>query len=112
MDNIDLRREFEKETGKKAVVINQYTYPTEQYFKWLEERLVKNLTMHLVINWVAIDDRLPKEHEDVLVYYYFNKVSRHFPESQFMMQTSFYDGKFECKEEVTHWAALPEPPCL
>jgi len=31
MDDIDLRREFEKETGKKAVVINQYTYPTEQY---------------------------------------------------------------------------------
>lgn len=48
MDEIDLRRQFEKETGRKAVVINQYTYPTEQYFKWLEDKLIKNLNEAIV----------------------------------------------------------------
>ena len=41
MTTIELREKFESETGRDAVVINQYTYPTEQYFNWLEQELVK-----------------------------------------------------------------------
>lgn len=37
----ELRAKFEKESGMKAVIINQYTYPTEQYFNWLERQLTE-----------------------------------------------------------------------
>jgi len=37
----ELRAKFEQETNKKAVVVNQYEYPTEQYFKWMEQQLLK-----------------------------------------------------------------------
>ena len=41
MTTTELREKFESDTGRDAVVINQYTYPTEQYFNWLEQELVK-----------------------------------------------------------------------
>jgi hypothetical protein len=41
MTTDELRAKFESETNKKAVVVNQHTYPTEQYFNWLEQQLVK-----------------------------------------------------------------------
>lgn len=90
-----------------------FGFPKEKraYLGCLREAKTQALNLPCVINWVAIDRELPKEHEDVLVYYYHNKASRHFPNNQFIKETSFYDGEFECKEEVTHWAALPEPPC-
>lgn len=64
-----------------------------------------------IVQWVSIDDRLPNEHQDILVYYYGNKNSEHFPELQFIKQSSFYNNEFECDEDVTHWAILPDPPC-
>jgi len=64
------------------------------------------------IKWVAVYKELPSEHEDVLVYYYGNKDCEHFSDLQFMKQSSFYNNVFECKEEVTHWAKLPNPPCI
>jgi len=63
-----------------------------------------------VMEWVGVQEYTPNEHEDVLVYYYSDKKSKSFPNLQFMKESSFYDGKFECKEEVTHWAKLPNPP--
>jgi hypothetical protein len=68
-------------------------------------------TIPSVMHWVAVEDRLPNEHEDVMVYCYGNRKSKHFPNLQFMKQSSFYNGEFECTEDVTHWAELPEPPC-
>jgi len=74
------------------------------------EKSIKNLPISTVMEWVGVEEDSPNEHEDVLVYYYSNKKSKSFPNLQFMKESSFYDGKFECKEEVTHWAKLPNPP--
>ena len=60
--------------------------------------------------WISVKDRLPDEHQDVLVYYYGNRSSFHFPLVRYMKESSYYDGCFECEEEVTHWTILPEPP--
>lgn len=72
--------------------------------KWIQTHASK------VSEWISVNDRLPSEHQDVLVYYYGNRNSIHFPNSQFMKQSSFYDNKFECGEEVTHWRSLPDAP--
>lgn len=66
--------------------------------------------LETLVMWRSVENELPEEHEDVLVYYYGNKDSKHFPELQFIKQTSFYNERFECDEEVTHWTKLPEPP--
>jgi hypothetical protein len=63
------------------------------------------------MNWIKIEDRLPEEHQDILVYY--NPHSFHFPDARYMTQSSFYDNEFEMindRHEVTHWQPLPEPP--
>ena len=75
------------------------------------EKSEKALRIGSVMHWVAVEDELPNEHQDVMVYYYGNRKSKHFPDLQFMKQSSFYNDRFECEEEVTHWAELPEPPC-
>ena len=72
----------------------------------------EQLALASVIHWVAVEDRLPEEHQDVMVYYYSNRKSKFFPNLQFMKQSSYYNGRFECDEEVTHWGELPEPPCV
>ena len=60
--------------------------------------------------WISVEDKLPNEHQDIIVYYYGNKNSKYFPSSQFMKQSSFYNDEFECNEEVTHWKTLSTPP--
>jgi hypothetical protein len=73
--------------------------------------IMSNENIASVMHWVAVEEKLPNEHQDVMVYYYGNKNSKHFPNLQFMKQSSFYNDEFECTEEVTHWAELPETPC-
>lgn len=60
--------------------------------------------------WIPVTERLPEEHSDILVYYYWNRNSKFFPECQYMKQTSYYNDRFECEEEVTHWMNLPDSP--
>ena len=60
--------------------------------------------------WISVEDRFPEEHQDVLVYYYGNKDSIHFPECRYMTGTSFYNGVFELEKEITHWMPLPDKP--
>ena len=115
-----LEKEFEAETGKQALIAvvghGEKAYASWDYQVWLENR-VEELEQRLeagqvdaVVMWRSVKDELPEEHEDVLVYFYGNKDSKHFPECRYMKQSCFYNGAFECEEEVTHWAELPEPP--
>ena len=55
MNKEELRKQFESETKRDAVIINQYTYPTEQYFNWLEDGLVKLLTTPAVSKCVDME---------------------------------------------------------
>ena len=60
------------------------------------------------IEWVSVEDRLPDEHQDVIVYFCYR--SKEYLNLRFMKQTSFYNDEFECIEEVTHWGELPNFP--
>ena len=60
--------------------------------------------------WVKVEDRFPEEHQDVLVYYYGNRKCSHFPDLQFIKQSSFFNGRFECDEDISYWRELPNPP--
>jgi hypothetical protein len=66
--------------------------------------------MRNTVDWISVSEKLPEEHEDVLVYYYSNRDTLYFPNARYMKETSFYKGKFECDEEVSHWSLLPDPP--
>jgi len=62
------------------------------------------------MKWIKPEEQLPEEHEDILVYYYSNINSLHFPTARYIKETSFYEGEFECNEVVTHWAKMPVLP--
>jgi len=59
--------------------------------------------------WINVEDRLPEEHEDVLVYYYHNRKSKYFPECRYITESGFYKGRFELEKEITHWMPLHAP---
>jgi len=61
------------------------------------------------LQWVSVEDKLPEEHTDILVYFYGNKKSRHFPGCRYIKQSSYYGGRFET-DDVTHWCELPNLP--
>jgi hypothetical protein len=59
----------------------------------------------LLDGWVSVEDKLPKEHTDILVWVEQNK------SSLCIEQSSYYNGRFESEHLVTHWRPLlPSPP--
>lgn len=74
----------------------------------------QNDLLQRVINWVAVDENLPPKYTTVLAYY---------PEGnengKKVDTTTYYGGKLTDTGssiaycfEATHWAELPEPPCV
>jgi len=61
------------------------------------------------MEWISVEDRLPEEHQSILVYYYLNKKSKHFPLRRYMTESAFYNGEFE-NNDVTHWMPLLKLP--
>ncbi|ETK19273.1 hypothetical protein H097_10452 [Pseudomonas sp. FH4] len=59
-------------------------------------------------DWIKVEDRLPDEHQDCLVYYHQPSIS--FPNLHYMTESSFYNGRFEIPKQVSHWQPLPAPP--
>ncbi len=45
--------------------------------------------------WISVEDRLPEEHQSILVYYYLNKKSKHFPLRRYMTESAFYNGSLK-----------------
>jgi hypothetical protein len=71
------------------------------------------LTKHNVNGWVAVSEQLPKEGVAILatngkrVYY---DVTLQYKD-EFWIHFFGYDNDSWKIEDVTHWMALPEPPC-
>ena len=67
--------------------------------------------------WISVDDELPEEHSDVLVYYETSPIKFRggvlLGPCHYMTQSSYYNDMFEMENRphtVTHWMPLPEPP--
>ena len=63
-------------------------------------------TLHSVINWVAVSNRLPEESKQVIVYTkqgWTRTVGFSTKDNKFW-HNSYYD--------VLYWSELPKPPCL
>ena len=76
-----------------------------------EERELVNDFNHNVINWVAIEtNKAPELCTDVLVCYKNGDVLCRF----FDGDGRFYniESDLDVTENISHWAKLPEPPCL
>jgi hypothetical protein len=59
------------------------------------------------MNWIKIEDKLPKRGENILMYLIGYKVTlgRRYERWQESESSSWYDN-----ERVSHWMPLPEPP--
>tara|TARA_R110002020_G_scaffold463108_1_gene683007 strand:+ start:90 stop:341 length:252 start_codon:yes stop_codon:yes gene_type:complete len=73
----------------------------------------KQCTIPSVINWVAVTYKLPEEVRAVLVYSECCEVCWHMNIAEIEEGKWFESGSGEdLKLQPTHWAELPEPPCL
>jgi hypothetical protein len=63
------------------------------------------------MNWIKVDDRLPKMFETVLIYDK-NKVKPAFLESSATEENVWFllEERSWAYENATHWMELPEPP--
>ena len=73
---------------------------------------VTNLLAHgvTVQEWISVDERLPKEKANCIVYY---KHAFCDDENHVGICVCFYDGEefnLDCLHKVTHWMPIPQPP--
>jgi len=82
----------------------------------VKTRVVENLDLQNVTNWVAVKDKLPNHDQNVLVYN-LNHIALGYVQNEY----SHNPVKLEKREfkhcsgldwEITHWCELPKPPCL
>ena len=69
-------------------------------------RHLKNLPIHVVSNWVACKDALPKQETDVICYCLDFEVRVGRKTGDYW----FIDG-YSLPQDITHWKELPKPPC-
>jgi len=68
---------------------------------------IKQLSILPVMQWVAVEDKLPKEMEWVLAYDAIGKQVRYMRRID---DLGWQMGRF-CIQDVTHWMPIPKPPC-
>ena len=63
------------------------------------------------MNWISTKERLPKDHEEVLVYRFDESfdIADRIPLSETCAYWCCSDGVWS-DSEITHWMPLPEPP--
>lgn len=73
------------------------------------ERIVKLCNLQNVINWVALEEKLPSTEGNFYLAWYDNCC---------ISKAVWHGGSFTAVEQgwedetPTHWAELPKPPCL
>ena len=84
-------------------------YPTTNCYNELDE-LYEILRQPLVINWVAITEKMPESGQCVLIYSKDGGVA----EGAWIRDKGYFEQwRWNCVQKgVTHWAELPMPPCL
>jgi hypothetical protein len=128
----ELRKRFEKETGKKVDTtasfpclnsecdcIEEIDMVNNEYTIWLENlandvsTTESGLHLNIVINWVAVGDKLPDsalgsylvclENNAVMILEYSNITNKWWHLAM---------GDIKKNNPVKYWSELPEPPCL
>lgn len=70
----------------------------------------KQLTKPAVIHWVAIAEKMPESGQCVLLYSKDGGVAEG---AYLSAKGHFEQWRWNCiQKSVTHWAELPEPPCV
>ena len=89
---------------RKPIFPHELVDPTEAVADYLLDSGVT------VQEWVSVDDRLPEEKANCIVYYQHSYCDN---DGYWAIGMCFYDGeKFQLNPayKVTHWMPLPEPP--
>jgi hypothetical protein len=62
--------------------------------------------------WISVQERLPEEGEDVLIYTGFAGVDHAWRDGPdfVLYRSDSYNEALVFNEQVTHWMPLPEPP--
>ena len=94
-----------------------YIYPpVKEAYATAARRIdeIKAADVQPVDRWISVNDRLPEEEGDVLVWIVDGKPDGiHHLESEYIANWeygNFYDGDWNVINGITHWQPLPEPP--
>lgn len=86
-----------------------FSEPVTTYAKLAIDALKKENGV-TVQEWISVDERLPEEKANCIVYY---KHAYYDNDDYWAIGICFYDGekfRFDSAYKVTHWMPLPEPP--
>ena len=89
-------------------LLTGYSIDTHPDVEYVADHLIRNGVT--VQEWISVDERLPKEKANCIVYY---KHAFCDDENHVGICVCFYDGEefnLDCLHKVTHWMPLPEPP--
>ena len=101
---------------KLVEILKQAPFEGKVLDEWWWEEKIKRIADHLISNgvtvqeWISVDDRLPEEKSNCIVYY---KHAFCDDENHVGICVCFYDGNefdMDFEHKVTHWMPLPQPP--
>ena len=117
---MELNKEIREILIEFAMIVQEEKYTNSQvlirstYDTFRIQNIVEKLSIHDVINWVAVSEKLPtRMDEDYLVVV----KNKNKPNGIYLEDIGNFssDGiwiKQNTWEDVTHWRELPKPPCL
>ena len=93
---------------KLVELLTGYSIDTKSDVEYVVDHLIAHGVT--VQEWISVDDRLPEEKANCIVYYQHSYCDN---DGYWAIGMCFYDGeKFQLNPayKVTHWMPLPEPP--
>ena len=101
---------------KLIEILKQAPFEGKVLDEWWWEEKIRIIADHLISSgvtvqeWISVDDRLPEEESNYIVYY---KHAFCDDENHVGICVCFYDGnefQMDSLHKVTHWIPLPNPP--